>query len=163
MVSAVVMADRVLIVVRGHYRVIEHGIGELGIRMQGYPPRYDLAVEAIDHRRQVAFEVQQRELGDVGESEHVRDRCMEVAFDQVRGMVADLSRIRAPAVLLLVGIEHFEPLFLHYAQDYLLRNHDGLLAPSQARPYRPMPACSALGLELFSDEHSQLCILIRSG
>lgn len=46
--SAVVAVDGALVIAQGRYSVIGHGIDELGIRMQGYPPGYDLTVEAVD-------------------------------------------------------------------------------------------------------------------
>ena len=46
---------------------IQHGVDELGVRARADRPADDLAIEAVDHERQVDLARRDLELNDVGE------------------------------------------------------------------------------------------------
>ena len=70
-------------------------VGEFGARPRPYRPGDELAIEAVEHRREVALAAGQPELGDVSEPYPVRSLGMEAAPDQVGRSVRDLPGVRA--------------------------------------------------------------------
>lgn len=98
----------------------EHPVGELRVGAEIGRVRDDLAVVAVDHRREVHLPIPGLDLGDVREPLLVRPFGHEVAVDEVAGCGCGLALVGA--VSASFGHMRDESVLGHDPADHLLRD-----------------------------------------
>ncbi|MCY1236450.1 hypothetical protein D9M72_491050 [compost metagenome] len=105
---------------------IQHRVHELRVRAHADRPTDHLAIEAVDHRRQIHLACRNLELRDVGEPFLVGSTSGEVAVDEILWRWTDLAQIGTIPTPL--GGRRDQALLLHQAQHHLLTNVHALAA-----------------------------------